>query len=230
MMKMKHRLCAISCLLAATSLPAGVRVDAEAAPTATNTQAAVSTESSVTFSFTDPEAKSVHVAGEFNHWLDNVDGKITGHDQWRMKTDGDGHWTFSTNLPPGYHRFKYVIDGGDRWAQDPKRPAAPDGNSIVLVKSALTLPSATATGGVAFVFLDPKAKEVYVAGQFNNWDTTANPLKKDADGKWSTTIQLEAGKHPYKFIVDGEWRLDPLNPDFEDDGAGNLNSIRTVAP
>jgi 1,4-alpha-glucan branching enzyme len=227
---MKRCLCVIHCLLAAANLTAAERMDAEAAATSTNAQAAANLQTSVTFAFTDPEAQSVHLAGEFNRWLDNVDGKISGQDPWRMKTDGAGHWTFTTNLPPGHYRFKYVMDGGERWAPDPNRPMAPDGNSMVFVKGPLTLPPATATGGVAFVFLDPKAKTVHLAGEFNHWDTTAHPLKKDADGKWSTTIQLEAGKHPYKFIVDGEWRLDPLNPDFQDDGAGNLNSIRSVAP
>jgi cyclomaltodextrinase len=227
---MKRCLSIAGCLLAATTLFAAARIDSEATPAAATADAVSNREASVTFTFTDAEAKSVHVAGEFNHWLDNLDGKITGKDEWRMKDDGAGHWTFTTNLPPGYHRFKYVIDGGERWAQDPKRPPSPDGNSIVAVKGSATVPPATADGRTLFFLVDPKAKEVYVAGQFNDWDATANPLKKDAAGNWITTIKLGAGKHPYKFIVDGEWRLDPLNPDFADDGSGNMNSIKTVAP
>ena len=66
--------------------------------------------------------------------------------------------------------------------------------------------------------------------QFNNWNANANPLKKDSLGLWSVTIPLKPGKYQYKFVVDGDWKLDPANSDSQDDGAGNMNSIKTVNP
>lgn len=182
------------------------------------------------FSFNDPNAKTVHIAGEFNKWLDNVDGKLTGKAEWMMQSEGSGHWKFTTALPPGRYKFKYVIDGGDRWVQDAALPASPDGNSIIEVKAGDSSAVAASAGNASFTYADPSAKSVSVAGQFNNWSPTANPLKKDEAGLWSASLALKPGKYQYKFVVDGDWRLDPTSPDSADDGTGNMNSVKTVAP
>ena len=189
---------------------------------------------SATFSYTNPSAKTVHVAGEFNKWLDNVEGKVTGKSEWQMQKDADGKWKLTTQLAPGRYKFKYVIDGGEKWEQDPALPASSDGNSLIEVK-ALGLPAPTpapAAGGaqVTFTYADPTAKAVFLAGQFNNWSPTATPLHKDDSGLWTASVPLKPGRYQYKFVVDSDWRLDPSNPDSTDDGAGNMNSIKTVAP
>jgi 1,4-alpha-glucan branching enzyme len=192
---------------------------------------------SATFALHEPTAKTVHVAGEFNRWLDNVDGKVTGKPEWLMTGDGAGNWKFTTQLPAGKYKFKYVIDGGTRWLQDPALPSSDDGNSIIEVKAgssdtaAAPAPAtAPAAGGVSFTFVEPNAKAVSVAGQFNNWNAKANPLIKDANGIWTATVPLKPGKYQYKFVIDGDWRLDPANSETQDDGGGNMNSVKTVAP
>jgi Glycogen recognition site of AMP-activated protein kinase len=43
--------------------------------------------------------------------------------------------------------------------------------------------------------------------------------------EWVCRIDLEPGKYSYKFIIDGNWILDPANPVTEEDAAGNVNSI-----
>ena len=45
---------------------------------------------------------------------------------------------------------------------------------------------------------------------------------------WIFTTQLSGGKHHYKFIVDGNWYLDPSNSVKEYDGSGNINSVKMV--
>jgi len=55
----------------------------------------------------------------------------------------------------------------------------------------------------------PEAKEVFIIGDFNDWDSTANPLKKQPDGNWLGQIQLNHGHHHYLFLVDGKPALDP---------------------
>ena len=37
-----------------------------------------------------------------------------------------------------------------------------------------------------------EANEAAVVGEFNNWDTLANPLRK-TKGVWKTTLKLETG-------------------------------------
>lgn len=62
---------------------------------------------------------------------------------------------------------------------------------------------------VNFVCYAPGAKQVSVIGDFNGWDTTANPMKRQPDGAWMTQIQLSHGHHQYLFYVDGQAQLDP---------------------
>jgi hypothetical protein len=74
----------------------------------------------------------------------------------------------------------------------------------------------------------PKAKQVYLSGTFNGWSTLATPMKKTENG-WEVLLPLRAGKHVYKFIVDGAWMPDPQNNKREDDGNGGHNSVYYVA-
>lgn len=62
---------------------------------------------------------------------------------------------------------------------------------------------------VHFKLEAPAAKEVYLAGSFNDWDLAARPLKKDAKGVWRTRINLEPGVYEYLYYADGEWMDDP---------------------
>lgn len=61
------------------------------------------------------------------------------------------------------------------------------------------------------------AKEVFVAGSFNNWSAKTDKLQRKGT-IWIVDIEAEPGKHTYKFIVDGRWILDPNNPNKHKDG------------
>lgn len=64
---------------------------------------------------------------------------------------------------------------------------------------------------VRFVFADPTARQVSIAGDFNGWSRSATPLTDVAGaGQWSVELVLKPGRHEYVFIVDGErWVADP---------------------
>jgi 1,4-alpha-glucan branching enzyme len=62
---------------------------------------------------------------------------------------------------------------------------------------------------ITFQFYAPEAGGVYLAGNFNNWDSTARPLKRYKDGNWKATLTIEPGVYEYRFIVDGSWVDDP---------------------
>ncbi len=67
-------------------------------------------------------------------------------------------------------------------------------------------------------------KSVSIAGKFNGWSASANPLlDDDGDGVWEADVPMEPGTWPYKFVVDGNWILDPANPEILEDG-GHQNS------
>ncbi len=53
------------------------------------------------------------------------------------------------------------------------------------------------------------AKAVLLAGDFNQWKPTA--MRKQKDGSFSVTVDLAKGNYEYKFLVDGQWVVDPDN-------------------
>lgn len=63
----------------------------------------------VQFVLTAPAAKSVAVAGDFNAWA---------RDLVLEDADGDGIWTGVFPLPPGIHKYMFLVDG-ERWLTDP---------------------------------------------------------------------------------------------------------------
>jgi hypothetical protein len=89
-----------------------------------------------------------------------------------------------------------------------------------------TMPEGVVT--VRFVLAAPDARQVSVAGTFNQWDPRATPLVRTGSGVWTATLRLPAGQHQYAFVVDGErWVPDPAAPAV-DDGFGRRNSVLTL--
>lgn len=81
---------------------------------------------------------------------------------------------------------------------------------------------------VQFEFPAPEARKVCLAGDFNNWDASANPMKKDKKGQWKTTLSLKPGRYEYRFLVDGNWENDPSCCDCVPNKFGSQNCVRIV--
>ena len=58
---------------------------------------------------------------------------------------------------------------------------------------------------VVFNFYAPEAGEVYIAGDFNGWDTCSIPMNKEENGIWKTQIKLSPGCYEYKLFADNRW-------------------------
>jgi len=63
-----------------------------------------------------------------------------------------------------------------------------------------------------------QAETAVLCGEFNEWDTTSNPMKRLKDGSFSATISLPTN-HTYRFryLLDGErwendWEADAYAP------------------
>jgi len=54
------------------------------------------------------------------------------------------------------------------------------------------------------------AKQVALAGEFNNWDATSHLLKKQKDGSYKATVELPVGgEYQYRYVIDGaKWEND----------------------
>jgi len=64
----------------------------------------------------------------------------------------------------------------------------------------------------------PDAQNVTVAGDFNNWDTTANPMTRLKNGDFKMTMDLDSGREfRFRYLIDGarwenDWNADRYAP------------------
>lgn len=54
----------------------------------------------------------------------------------------------------------------------------------------------------------PQAGEVFLVGDFNDWDMRKHSMKKEENGIWKKITFLPPGRYEYKFLVDGRWQTD----------------------
>lgn len=155
-------------------------------------------------------AKNVILSGSFNKWDEQL---------YKMYKTSDG-WKLTLQLKPEVYQYKFIVDGN--WIIDPDNPNKTpneyhDFNSVIDVKKEVT-----------FLLEDFKnAEKVILSGSFNDWSEDKFEMKKTKNG-WKYTTNLSGGKHHYKFIVDGVWKLDPNNPIKEYDWNGHVNSVKMV--
>ena len=84
--------------------------------------------------------------------------------------------------------------------------------------------------GVIFNYYDPLAKDVQLAGDFSDWKPTDTlAVNKKNKHIWTGTIPLKPGTYQYKFIVDGEWKIDPYNSKVVVSEHGVNNSTISVS-
>lgn len=154
-----------------------------------------------------PNAKKVILAGTFNEWDENA---------IQMKCVPGG-WEIHLSLKPGVYEYKFITDG--KWSEDLSNPEKRR-NQYATYNSVLRV-----SASVHFELNGyTDAKQVMLAGSFNNWNPFELKMKRTESG-WYLDIPLVGGKHLYKFIIDGNWITDPANRRVENDLEGNKNSV-----
>lgn len=79
---------------------------------------------------------------------------------------------------------------------------------------------------VRFALRRPGAREVAVAGDFNQWTPAVLTPSSDEDGGFSVEVPLAEGSYSYAFVVDGkQWVPDPAADRWVEDGFGQRNSV-----
>jgi chromosome partitioning protein len=85
---------------------------------------------------------------------------------------------------------------------------------------------------VVMRFRDANATDVRIAGEFNDWVPDKNvDSSSESEGQtcvWTKVLQLPPGSYEYRYVVDGEWREDPTNPDTTPSPSGQPNSVLVV--
>jgi hypothetical protein len=75
----------------------------------------------------------------------------------------------------------------------------------------------------------PEARVIALAGSFNEWSQSQHLFGREGD-EWVCRLDLDPGVYTYKFVVDGNWLLDPANPSTQEDEAGNVNNVLEIKP
>jgi len=85
-------------------------------------------------------------------------------------------------------------------------------------------------GWAYFFFKGKDADNIYVVGDFNQWQKDEKyKMKKIGKESWFLNIPLKKGKYRYKFLAANRWIADPLNPFQEDDSYGGKNSVLVIS-
>ncbi len=95
-------------------------------------------------------------------------------------------------------------------------------------------PEAAGSGREVVVrYRDPGATDVRIAGDFNGWvpdkDVRSLVQAEGAERVWTKILNLPPGTYHYRYVVDGEWREDPDNPNAVPGPVGGRNSVLVVS-
>jgi hypothetical protein len=151
-------------------------------------------------------AKNVFLSGSFNNW---------DPDMLRFKKTATG-WVLPYTLPAGNYLYKFVVDG--LWITDPANPHTTvideNVNSYLSVKP-----------NYSFVLKGySTAKTVRLAGNFNDWNFYGYTMSHTGD-EWRISTRFKPGKVLYKYIIDGNWIIDPANRQWEQNEYNTGNSV-----
>lgn len=114
-----------------------------------------------------------------------------------------------------------------------KSPPVPKSKSrstatVKAKKKAVVGRSVPAKSGTKIVFSisAPEVQSAFVAGDFNGWKPLE--LKTRGKGIYTAVIKLPPGRYEYKFLLDGQWQLDPACMECVPNAFGSFNSMMAV--
>ena len=88
--------------------------------------------------------------------------------------------------------------------------------------------TSSTTQKTTFQITLPDANSVTLVGDFNNWNSTANPMKKGKSGVWKADVALKSGEYQFRYLVNEyEWMNDEDVPVVANE-FGSYNSVVSV--
>ncbi len=100
--------------------------------------------------------------------------------------------------------------------------------TVASTKAAASRQAAAPTAAAEFKLFAPAAQEVFLVGDFCNWQGDDCPMRRLKDGSWKKSLKLNPGRYEYRFVVDGHWWTDPENPDRQENPYGQHNSVLII--
>ncbi len=139
----------------------------------------------IEFSYDDPYAASVNLAGNFNNWSMNADALTLGE---------DGVWRVVKDLAPGSYEYKFVVNGSE-WVADPGNPVVVGdyGNSGVTVNADGKIAASAGTEAISNTTVNSRVK-------LTGWYRATYDTQSDvpSDPRW----RLNRPTHEFYISVD----------------------------
>ncbi|HEV2912494.1 MAG TPA: glucan 1,4-alpha-glucosidase [Pyrinomonadaceae bacterium] len=158
-----------------------------------------------------------------------------------VAVDKEGGFKFELEVPAGESVIAFAARAPDNSSTFNRRvlrgfsQAETGGRAVVVPKLSADLekrvreanrsPVIEANSAV-FLYRGP-ARRVEVVGDFTNWAARGLAMREleGTDIKYYVREFAARARAEYKLIADGEWMLDPLNPDRVENGLGGFNSF-----
>ncbi len=163
----------------------------------------------VLFTFAENVA-SVEVAGDFNNWEGSIP-LVRG-------LYGTYYLIWQQPLKAGDYLYRYRVNG--IWMNDPlsENTTFDDDNqeiSYFVINEDMGFlrsnPIYNTNGTVTFFYSNEYASEVMFTSSDLGFNSSKYAMTKTTNNLWVITINPPNGIYNYNFIVDRDWRVDPLN-------------------
>jgi hypothetical protein len=143
---------------------------------------------------------------------------------------------YTKEIPDNIDHINYrlIVDGV--WIEDPVNENSFLSSELLRI-SRLQIPDKSNTQSdtpivgnnrnVRFIYKDRSDKQIFLSGNFNNWDPFMLKMEEDSNepGTYAISLRLSAGKHYYTFISNGVTLADPGNIQKAYDSRGNAVSM-----
>lgn len=193
------------------------------------------TEDGILFSYKQKgeSPRYVMVSGDFNRWENPILMKKNRHGVFVLLYNKEDEKAIVLNK--GKYRYLYLIDGV--WVKDYLNNKSVYDHygtelsyfevftPIIILKNN---PVKVNDNKYIFYYENKSAKNVSIAGDFNNWNPFSFPMRKNKSGLWEVELYIPQGSYSYRFIVDGIHRKDPLGMTLVQDRFGDEVSYLTL--
>jgi chromosome partitioning protein len=133
-------------------------------------------------------------------------------------------FVLKTTIRTNIYLREAVSEGKDIFSHKPKSRGAEDFTLLAKEVEEIT----NTLNWTSLFFKGQQFNQVYVVGDFNQWQKKEEFKLKRIGEIWSINLKLEKGIYRYKFLAEDRWLSDPYNKLTENDPFGGKNSLLVV--
>ncbi len=83
-------------------------------------------------------------------------------------------------------------------------------------------------GKVKFISPTPDAHNVFLVGDFNQWNERSHRLRRTGSKRYELEMEIPPGRYRFKYLIDGVWWNDPDAEEYAPNPWGSEDSVISV--